>query len=163
MRGSGHPLPPKPSFLYVFATWIGAIITFSILYGLSYLTGATMLMAPFGATCVLVFGAPDSPLAQPRNIIVGHLISTAIALLFLHFLGDSWWVITLSVATAIAAMQLTRTLHPPAGADPIVVILTHAQPSFILVPVLAGAVLFVLCGVITNNFFKDRHYPKYWW
>ncbi|MCE3232825.1 MAG: hypothetical protein K0R98_1082 [Rickettsiaceae bacterium] len=163
MKGGRHPLPPQHPVLYVLATWIGAIVAFSSLYGLSFLTDSVMIMAPFGATCVLVFGAPDSPLAQPRNVVCGHVLATAIALIFAHFLGDSWWVITLSVATVIAVMQLTRTLHPPAGADPIIVILTHAPFSFILVPVLAGAIIFVLCGVITNNLFKDRHYPKYWW
>ncbi len=69
----------------------------------------------------------------------------------------------MAVATSIAVMQYTRTLHPPAGADPIVVILTHASWGFILVPVLAGAVILVICGVIKNNLSKERAYPKYWW
>ncbi|GIZ16513.1 hypothetical protein RCZ15_24140 [Capnocytophaga catalasegens] len=80
-------------------------------------------MAPFGATCVLAFGVPNSPLAQPRNIIGGHLISTLIELLCLYLPGNQWYSLALGVGLSIGIMQLTKTTHPPAGADPIVVIL----------------------------------------
>lgn len=162
MRG-GHKPPPRPNFLYILATWICSAIAIATLYGISYITGSIMIMAPFGATCVLVFAAPDSPFAQPRNVIGGYVVATAISLLFLHVLGDSWWVVALGVSTTIAVMQFTKTLHPPAGANAIVVILSHPSWSFIFIPVLVGAIILVLCGVITNNFAKDRHYPKYWW
>jgi CBS-domain-containing membrane protein len=162
MRG-GHPTPERPQFFYILATWLCSLIAISTLYGVSHWTDSVMIMAPFGATCVLVFGAPDSPLAQPRNVIGGHLIATAISLLLLQTLGNSWWVVALGISTTIGVMQYTKTLHPPAGADPLVVLLTQAPWSFIFIPVLMGAVILVLCGVITNNFAKDRHYPKYWW
>jgi CBS-domain-containing membrane protein len=162
MRG-GHPLPASPGVLYVIVSWIGSLTTMSVLYGISHVTDSIMMIAPFGATCVLICAVPDSPLAQPRNIICGYLLSTAVPLILLNFLGNDWWVMVLGVATAIAVMQLTRTLHPPAGAIPMVVILTNASLSFIFTPVLIGAVILVFCGVITNNFAKDRHYPRYWW
>jgi CBS-domain-containing membrane protein len=162
MKG-GHLKPPRPAFSYIIVTWVCSLIALSALYGMSYVTDSLLIMAPFGATCALLFGAPDSPLAQPRNVIGGHVIATAISLLFLYVLGDSWWVVALGVSTTIAVMQYTRTLHPPAGADPIVVILTHASWQFIFIPVLAGAVILVICSLITNNFDKNRHYPKYWW
>ena len=162
MRG-GHTPPPRPRVTYILTTWICSIIAIAVLYGVSYFSDAILIMAPFGATCVLLFGAPDSPLAQPRNVIGGHVIATAISLVFLHVLGDSWYVVALCVGTAIAMMQWTKTLHPPAGADPLVVILTHASWSFVFIPVFVGAVILVLCAVITNNVAKERHYPKYWW
>jgi CBS-domain-containing membrane protein len=162
MRG-GHPAPARPKLLYILVTWIGALVAMSVLYGMSSYTGSLLIIAPFGATCVLIFGVPDSPLAQPRNVIGGHVIATALSLLFLQLLGDGWWVTALAVATVIAVMQLTRTLHPPAGADPLVVILSHASWNFLVVPVLLGAIILVLCATITNNFASDRHYPKYWW
>lgn len=162
MRG-GHPSPARPNLSYIFATWACSTLAIAFLYVVSVYTGSILIMAPFGATCVLVFGAPDSPLAQPRHVIGGHFIAATISVTLAQTLGDSWWVLALGVGTTIAVMQLTRTLHPPAGADPLVIITTHASWDFIFVPVVAGAVLLVLCGVITNNFAKDRHYPKYWW
>lgn len=77
MRG-GHPSPPRPNLPYIFATWICSMLAISALYVVSVYTNSVLIMAPFGATCVLVFGAPDSPLAQPRNVIGGHLIAATI-------------------------------------------------------------------------------------
>lgn len=162
MRG-GHPTPPRPNLPYIFATWVCSMLAISALYAMSYYSGSILVMAPFGATCVLVFGAPDSPLAQPRNVVAGHVIAATISVALVQMFGDSWWVVALGVGTVIAVMQLTRTLHPPAGADPLVIITTHASWDFIFIPVLVGAIILVLCGVITNNFSKDKHYPKYWW
>lgn len=106
-----------------------------------------LLIAPFGASCVLVFGLPQSPLAHPRNVIGGHLIATATGLAVLALLGATPLAFGASVGLAIAAMLLTGTVHPPAGADPIVVILAGAGWSFLFIPVLAGAVTIVLAGL----------------
>lgn len=162
MKG-GHPSPQRAGLLYILVSWMATFVAISALSAVSNWSNSIMIIAPFGATCVLLFAAPESPLAQPRNVIGGHVIATIISLVILHFLGNHWWVLAFAVATAIAAMQVTRTLHPPAGADPLVVILTGAPWSFVVAPVLVGAVTLVLCAVITNNFAKDRHYPKYWW
>ena len=121
-----------------------------------------LLMAPFGATCVLAFGVSESPLAQPRNIIGGHLLSTFIGLVCLQLFGQHWWVMAIAVATSIAGMQFTRTVHPPAGADPLVVILSSSSWNFLLTPVLLGSIALVLCAVLFNNLISDRSYPKYW-
>lgn len=161
-RGAKHPLPAKVSFSYVFSSWLASILALMALYGVSSLTSYPLVMAPFGASCVLIFGAPDSPLAQPRNVIFGHLIATAIALIMLNLFGNAWWVVALAMGTSIAAMQITRTLHPPAGADPLVAIIGNAGLGFIFAPVLLGALILVLFGVLANNLCKDRHYPKYW-
>lgn len=162
MRG-GHTMPARPALSYILATWICSIVAISVLYAVSDYTHSILVMAPFGATCVLIFGAPDSPVAQPRNVIGGYFIATILSIIIWKIAGDGWWVVALSVGTIIAIMQFTRTLHPPAGAIVLVVMSGHASWSFVFVPVLAGAALLVLCGVITNNFAKDRHYPKYWW
>jgi CBS-domain-containing membrane protein len=162
MRG-GHPSPPRPKLSYIFVSWIATVVAISALWAISYFSDSAMIIAPFGATCVLIFAVPDGPLSQPRNVIGGHLLATAISLIFLHLFGDQWWVITLAVATSIAAMQATKTLHPPAGADPLVVILSNATWSFIAIPVFIGSVVLIVCAVITNNLSRDRHYPKYWW
>jgi hypothetical protein len=92
---------------------------------------ANLLIAPFGASCVLVFAIPQSPLAQPRNVIGGHLISMAAGLSVFGLLGQTPLAFALGVGLAIAAMLLTGTVHPPAGADPIVVILASASWPFL--------------------------------
>ena len=123
---------------------IGAALTVALLLNLGDLLSVVMLMAPFGASCVIVFALPDSPLAKTRNIIGGHLISAVIGLLMFHLVGSSTWAIALSVGLSILVMQLTGTMHPPAGANPVVIILGGASWSFLITPVMAGAVLIAL-------------------
>jgi CBS-domain-containing membrane protein len=112
------------------------------------------LMAPFGATAVLVFGLPDSPLARAKNVIFGHLITTAIGLVFLYFFGVT--PITLGVATGLGifSMLMTKTTHPPAGANPILVMMTHQTWFFLINPVLIGAVSIVVVAHFYNRLRK---------
>ena len=105
-----------------------------------------LVMAPFGATTVLVFGLPNSPLAQPKNVILGHLITAFIGLLCLHTLGVTPTSLALATGLAVAGMMLTDTTHPPAGANPLLIMLTHQNWEFLLTPVLIGAVIIVLTG-----------------
>ena len=105
----------------------------------------TLLVTPFGASCALVFGAPASRLAQPRNVIGGHLISTAVGLRAAVLIGVPSLAMAVGVGLAIAGMLLTDTLHSPAGADPIVVVLAHATPA------LAGVLSIVLMGIIYHR------------
>jgi CBS-domain-containing membrane protein len=120
---------------------------------------ANLLIAPFEASCVLVFVIPQSPLAQPRNVIGGHLISTAAGLSVLGLLGQTPLAFALGVGLAIAAMLLTGTVHPPAGADPIVVILASASWPFLFVPVLVGTVCIVLLGAGFHRWVTGKSYP----
>jgi CBS-domain-containing membrane protein len=123
-------------------------------------------MAPFGASCVILFAVSQSPLAQPRNVIFGHLISAFIGLLFLKLLGDSVFVIAFSVGCTIAAMQFLRCVHPPAGANPLVILLTANQVnydfSFLLFPVLSGSIALVIIAYIVNNLIGKSKWPIYW-
>jgi len=155
--------PAAPSLHFSLLSLIGAVIAIGITGWLSQISSAPWLMAPFGASCVLAFGMPDSPLAQPRNIIGGHVISTLVGLLALHILGDSWWSAALAVGLALAAMQQTRTLHAPAGANPLVVIASHAPLSFVVTPVLAGSLVIVAVAWCLNNARQRQSYPKYWY
>jgi CBS-domain-containing membrane protein len=161
MRG-GSARPAPLHYSYIFWSWLGAFLGIAATGYPATLTHAPLLIAPFGATCVLIFGAPDSPLAQPRNVIGGHCITTVISLTLLHLFGADWWVMALAVATGIGVMQLTSTLHPPAGATPLVVIMTKASWSFFFTPVLTGALVLVGCAVLFNNLARERSYPKYW-
>ena len=155
--------PAAPSLHFSLLSLIGAALAIGATGWLSQVSGALWLMAPFGASCVLAFGMPDSPLAQPRNIIGGHVIATLVGLAVLYTLGDSWWSAALAVGLALAAMQQTRTLHAPAGANPLVVIASHAPLSFVVTPVLAGSLVIVAVAWCLNNARQANSYPKYWY
>lgn len=157
---SKAPLAPKLTD----SLWavLGAFIAIGGTMLLTSASGYSWLMAPFGATCVLVFGLPDSPLAQPRSVIGGHLVSAMIGLILLMILGNDWWVQSLAVGLAILGMQQTRTVHAPAGATPLVVMSTAPAWSFLFFPVLAGAIFIVLVACVSHHFRQKRSYPKYW-
>jgi CBS-domain-containing membrane protein len=139
---------------------LGGFVTIYLLARLSASLNTVLLIAPFGASCVLVFALPQSPLAQPRNVIGGHLISAFVGLAVLTLFGVSPLTYALAVGLAIAAMQLTGTLHPPAGADPIVVLLAGAGWPFLLTPILAGTVSIVITAIIYHRCVSKRPYPS---
>lgn len=147
---------------HIFWSWFGSCLAITIAAYLSAKTNSPLIIAPFGATSVLIFAVPDSPLAQPRNVIGGNVLSALVSLAILQLLGTSPFVIGLAVSSAIALMQLTRTLHPPGGAIALVVMLTQPDWKFLLAPTLAGSIIFVLCAVVFNNLAEERTYPKHW-
>ncbi|UGA57310.1 HPP family protein [Vibrio sp. VB16] len=118
------------------------------------------LMAPFGATTVLVFGLPASPLAQPKNVIFGHLITSVIGLVFVHYVGAEYWALALATGMGVFAMLATKTTHPPAGANPILIMLVHPNWSFLINPVLLGAVVIVLVGLVYQKFIQGLMKPS---
>ena len=109
-----------------------------------------------------MFGLPDSPFAQPRNVIVGHVLCTLIGLATLTLFGAQWWSMALAVALAIGATMLSRTVHPPAGSNPLIVMLAQPGWGFLLMPTLLGALIIVLVALVYNNLPQGRQYPKYW-
>jgi CBS-domain-containing membrane protein len=141
---------------------VGGLVSILILAFLTKITSATWLMAPFGASCVLAFGVWNAPLSQPRNIIGGHLIATFVGLVIYHLFGNTPWTLGVAVGLAIFFMMLTKTTHPPAGADPIVVILSASSWSYIITPVLIGSVAIVIVALIVNNLRSTRSYPTFW-
>jgi CBS-domain-containing membrane protein len=152
----------QPPLRPALASFIGAGIGIFVLGYLSHVAGNPLLMAPFGATCVLLFAAPESPFAQPRAVIGGQVIASIVALGVLTLLGTGWWATPLAVGGAIAAMQLTRTLHPPAGATPIVILLSAPGWRFLLTPVLAGSATLVLVAYGFHTLARRRSYPQRW-
>ncbi|NAW86666.1 HPP family protein [Photobacterium halotolerans] len=131
---------------------LGAAVAIGLLSLAENLTSAGLwLMAPFGATAVLVFGVPDSPLAQPKNVIAGHLLTALIGVFFVSFVGVTPFTLALASGLAVSAMLLTKTTHPPAGANPLLIMLTGQSWSFLITPVLIGAVVMVLVGQLVNK------------
>ncbi|RJL20607.1 HPP family protein [Paracoccus siganidrum] len=118
-----------------------------------------LLIAPFGASCVLLFALPSSPLARPRNVIGGHFLSALVGLLVLALAGDGTLACGIGVGLAIAVMQFTGTLHPPAGGNPLVVIMTGAGWPFLVLPVLAGTIALVALAWAYHRAISRRSYP----
>jgi CBS-domain-containing membrane protein len=162
LKGDGAALPPRAANKQVGLAWLGGCLAIAILAILSDSLSVALVLGSFGASCVLIFGFPDAPFSQPRNVIVGHGLSTFIGLLFLTLLGAHWWSLALAVGTAIALMMLTRTVHPPAGSNPVIVFLTKPAWGFLLYPTLFGAIILVLVALIYLNATRDAKYPKYW-
>lgn len=147
------------AWTHAIAAGTGGFLVIVLLAALTKASGTLFLIAPFGASSVLVFGLPQSPLAQPRNVIGGHLVSTAVGLAVFTLLGATPLAFGLGVGIAIAAMLLSGTTHPPAGADPIVAILAGASWPFLFVPVLAGAVTIVAIGTVFHRYGTGNRYP----
>ena len=109
------------------------------------------LIPPFGASLVLVMAVPDSPLASPRNVFFGHVLSASSGVLMFYFFENTSLSIALGLALAIMAMQLTNTVHPPAGANPIIAILGAKTFEFVIMPVAIGASFIVIFALIYNK------------
>ncbi|GGO67360.1 HPP family protein [Bowmanella pacifica] len=138
---------------------IGATLCTLLLTHLDEWQHEVWLMAPFGATMVILFGLPASPLAQPKNIIIGHLLTTLVGLAVLHTWGLTPLSLSVAVGLAISLMLLTKTTHPPAGANPLVVMLTAQDWPFLFAPVLTGALLITLSGWLYHKWVSGQPYP----
>ncbi len=162
MRGQLKASHKPLSFKY--ALWgalSGATAILAIVL-VARMSGHPLLIGSFGASAVLLFGAPESPLAQPRNLVGGHLVSAAIAVAVVHFTGSGPLSISLAVGLAVLLMYLTRTIHPPGGSTAFIGVQGKASPWFIVDPVLSGALILLLVALFTNNVVHHRQYPKHW-
>jgi CBS-domain-containing membrane protein len=141
---------------------IFSIITIGILTILTYKTSyGIFLIASFGSTMVLLYGYPDSPFAQPKNIILGHFLTAFIGVIFLNFIPLPIFInIPLAVGFGVMFMILFKVTHPPAGGNPIIVIIGSVSFDYLLTPVLIGSIIVVMFGVIINKFLFKKEYPK---
>lgn len=155
-----HRHEPRGQTLSHLKSGIGAVIAMTLVGALAALTGLPMLLAPFGATAVLLFGQAESPLAQPANIFGGYLIAAAISVAVLVILPSEWWVATIAVGLSIAAMLALRVTHPPAGAVPLVAFSTHMRAETLFVVVVVGAVCLVTVAMIHHRLPPRITYPR---
>ena len=141
---------------------IFSIITIGVLTVLSYKTSyGIFLIASFGSTMVLLYGYPESPFAQPKNIILGHFLTALIGIIFLNFVPLPIFLnIPLAVGFGVMFMILLKVTHPPAGGNPIIVIIGSVSFDYLLTPVLVGSIIVVMFGVIINKFLFKKEYPK---
>lgn len=159
VRALATPPITAPALREALVAGVGGTLAIATLALCGSAVHTLLIVAPFGASCVLLFAVPASPLAQPRNVIGGHLLSTVLGLVAVALLGPSPTAMAVGVGLAIAAMRLTGTLHPPAGADPIVVALTNAPWWFFAAPVTAGATILVLCAMLYHRYISRSNYP----
>lgn len=163
MKGKPRSVPLQaPPIFEIFISGLGAFLGIATVAILALVYELPMLAASFGASAVLLYGVPDGPLSQPRNVFFGHILSAGVGVLAVMLFGLTWWSAALAVATAIMVMHMTKTTHPPGGATALLAVLSQAQPSFILTPIAAGAALLIIIAVLVNNLSPNRSYPRYW-
>ena len=158
-RAIGMPALERPFLRDTALAGLGGFLAIAVLAGLGAIAAAPLIIAPFGASSVLLFSIPASPLAKPRNVIGGHVISALVGLLALAILGASPLSMAAGVGVAIVAMRLTGTTHPPAGANPIVIIAAGAPWWFLAVPVAAGAATLVISAALYHRWVSGHAYP----
>lgn len=164
--------PPGVSLSEIIWSWIGAFCGIAsvafINYNMFQGTDLVMIIGSFGASAVLIYGAIRSPLAQPRNLIGGHVISAIIGVTMYQFLnGHMWMAASMAVSTAIAVMHATKTLHPPGGATALIAVIGsqkihHLGYLYAIIPAGLGAVIMLAVALLVNNIPKSRRYPEFW-
>ena len=168
----GSPSPPPVPFSEIIWSWIGA---FCGILAVAYMDSNLLkgsdfvfIVGSFGASAVLIYGAVKSPLAQPRNLMGGHIISAIIGVASFKLFGAwPWFAAPFAVATAIAAMHATRTLHPPGGATALIAVIgsqkIHALGFYyVLIPIASSAFIMLIIALLVNNLCKSRRYPEFW-
>ena len=164
--------PPRVSLFEMTWSWIGAFLGIAAVAYIHFRilpeTDMVMIIGSFGASAVLIYGAIRSPLAQPRNLMGGHLISAIIGVTIFKLFGSQMWLASsLAVATAIFIMHATKTLHPPGGATALIAVIgsqkIHALGyMYVILPAGTGAVIMLLVALMVNNIPANRRYPEYW-
>ncbi len=171
MRGTTAS-PPRVGLVEIGWSWLGSFV------GIAFIAYANerifekidllMIVGSFGASAVLVYGAIKSPLAQPRNLLGGHVLSALVGVACQQlFPAIVWLAAALAVSTAIAVMHATRTLHPPGGATALIAVIGGEKIhdlgfGYALFPVGGGALILLVIALLVNNLPRHRRYPEFW-
>ena len=143
---------------------IAGLFSFATISALTLLTYKTefgvFLIASFGSTMALLYGYPESPFAHPKNIFFGHLIASLTGLFVLYFIPlPLYLIIPLAVGLAVFLMIMLNITHPPAGGNPIIVIMGSVSLDYIINPIISGTIIVLIFGVILNRFILKKNYP----
>lgn len=174
MKG-GEVCPPRKPFSKIAWSWLGAFVGIYLVATLSRLThvdllNSLFLVGSFGATAVLLYGAPQAEFSQPRNLVGGHIFSAVIGVAVNKYLQcDVALLGALAVSLSIVIMHYTRTLHPPGGATALIAVIGTSEIHstgflYVLSPIGTGAVIMLVVALVINNLSGNpkRHYPRYW-
>ena len=141
---------------------IFSIFTIGVLTALTYKTElGVFIIASFGSSMVLLFGYPESPFAQPKNVFFGHLLTAVVGIFFLYFIPlPLFIIIPLAVGFGVGLMILFNVTHPPAGGNPIIVIIGSVSIDFLLNPVISGSVIIIIFAIVLNRLILKKKYPS---
>ncbi len=170
----GHVVNPTTvNVADTFWGWVGAFAGISLVAAVDgHFLGGTdllLLIGSFGASAVLIYAAIDSPLAQPRNLVGGHVLSAIVGVTVFQLLPEpAWLTAALAVSLAIALMHVTKTVHPPGGATALIAVIgspkVHALGyGYVLVPVAAGVAIMLAVALLINNIRRGKRYPAFWY
>lgn len=172
MRGTSSSNPPRVSNSEILWSWVGAFLGIAAVAWVDRLFfteyDLSLMIGSFGASAVLVYGAVRSPLAQPRNLVGGHVISALVGVicwkLFHHY---PWLAGALAVATSLALMHTTRTLHPPGGATALIAVIGSPEIHqlgffYVLMPATIAPLILLAVALLVNNIPASRRYPEIW-
>ena len=164
--------PPRVGLVEILWSWVGSFLGIAAVgllhFRLLDQTALIMIIGSFGASAVLIYGAIRSPLAQPRNLIGGHVLSAIVGVTAYRYLGGQpWLAAAMAVSVSFALMHLTKTLHPPGGATALIAVIGgdsvhHLGYFYAIIPVALGAGVMLTIALIVNNISKGRRYPEFW-
>ena len=145
-----------------FIAGLFSIITIGILTLLTYKTEfGIFLIASFGSSMVLLYGYPESPFAQPKNVFFGHLVTATVGMFFLYLIPlPLFIIIPLAVGFGVGLMILLNVTHPPAGGNPIIVIMGSVSLDYLISPIISGSIIILVFAIIINKFILKKSYPK---
>ena len=136
-----------------FTIGVLTILTYKSAFGL-FLAGS------FGSSMVLLFGFPESPFAQPRNVFFGHLVTALVGVIFVNFIPLPIYIsIALAVGVGIFFMIVLNVVHPPAGGNPIMVIIGSVSYDYLIFPIISGCIIIILLAIMINKFLLKENYP----
>ena len=150
------------NFKQSFLACLFSIVTIGILTLLTYKTEyGIFLIASFGSSMVLLYGYPESPFAQPKNVFFGHVLTAIVGMIFLYFIPlPLYLTIPLAVGFGVGVMILFNVTHPPAGGNPIIVIMGSVSVDYLLTPVISGSIIILIFAIIINRLILKKNYPS---
>ena len=136
-------------------------ITIGVLTVLTYKSTLGYFIAgSFGSSMVLLFGFPESPFAQPKNVFFGHLCTALVGVIFVNLVPLPIYInIALGVGAGVFFMILLNIVHPPAGGNPIIVIIGSASYDYLISPIIFGCIIILLIAILVNKFLLQKNYP----
>ena len=162
-RRRGRRYQPRFRLDQVGVTSVAALAAVLLLGLLSLWSGQVLIVAPLGASCVLLFGYPASPLAQPRNIVLGNWLGALVGVALVSTAGQGPLVLALAVGLTILLGQQLRCLHPPAGGMAFLAVYLKVGWGFLLFPVLSGSLFLVLLAWSFSRWVPGASpYPQHW-
>ena len=151
----------KPTLQKALIAGFFSAFTIGVLTVLTYKsTLGYFLAGSFGSSMVLLFGFPESPFAQPKNVFFGHFITAFVGVVFVNYIPLPIYMnIAMAVGTGIFFMILLDVVHPPAGGNPIIVIIGSASYEYLISPIIFGCILILLLAILINKFVLQKNYP----